>query len=122
MDERKSGSIHRGDGNPHAQAFARIVVQPRHVDLAAIAIFHVVADDPALLADRVHLAALGLRALVIATARAAVADRATGHGTGDRRRLAPVALAHGVAQHATDHRAQHRAGGAVAALVAHHLL
>src|SRR6185437_11349925 len=117
------GSVNRRDRHPHPQALAGVVVQPRHVDLATLAIFHVIADDPSLLADRVDLAATGLRGCVVSTVIGdPVADRATGHRTGHRGRGPPVALAHGMAQHPADHRAEHGTSRAVAGVALHHLL
>src|SRR6185312_2030224 len=108
------------DADAHAQSVARVITQARDVDIAVVAVFHVVADDLALLADRAHRAALGLRGFVRATPGCAIAYRATGDRTQDGRRLASVALPNGVAEHAAHHRAQHRAGRGVAAFLVYH--
>src|SRR6185437_6184756 len=98
-----SSSVRRRHRDPHPQALARIVGQTRHVDVAAIAIFHVVTHD--LLLRRVihRLADRLLRGVAaVVRGRHAIADRATGEGTGNRRGLASVALAHRAAEHAAD--------------------
>src|SRR5690606_17078669 len=97
----------------------RVVIQARHVHLAAIPVFHVVADDAALFADRGDFAALRLDRLVVrAAACRPIAYGPASDRTGHRRRLAPVALAHGIAQHAANHRTQHGTGGAASAFMA----
>ena len=117
------GSVGRRDRYPHAQTLARIIVQSRHVDFAAIAVFHVVTDDPALLADHIDLLTLGLGgAVVAAMVGDPVADGATGNSAHHRRCRAAVTLAHGVAQHATNHRAKDGTYRAVARIMLHYLL
>lgn len=61
-----TGLLGRLNTYPDVQALARVVVQARTVDLTAITVFDVVADDPALLPDRAHLAATRLHGLVVA--------------------------------------------------------
>src|SRR5690348_12609052 len=115
-------SLGRRDRDPHAQALAGIVRQARHVDIAAVAVFHIV-DDDLLLRRVVHrLADRLLRGIAaVVRGRDAIADHAARHGTGDRRRLAAIALAHRAAENATDDGAEHGAAGVVVVLLRHRL-
>ena len=103
-----------------AHALARIVIEVRHVDVAAIAVLHVVTDDAALTDTLVdHAAArFGRSVITVVATCGAVADRPTNEGTGHGRSLSTVSLADRIAQCATDDRADHGAGSIVAARIA----
>src|SRR5690349_19274181 len=100
-------SFGRGHAHAYPQPLARIVVQARDVDVAVVAVFHVVAHEATLLADRADLAAASHRIVILAFTAAghAVAERAAGHRAGDRGGLAAVTLADRVTEHAADDRA-----------------
>src|SRR5690348_8349925 len=104
-------SFRRRHTDSDANAFTRIVAQPRHIDLATITIFHIVCSDAPLrriVADHPAMRFVtGVAAVV--RARDAVADRAARNCAGNGRGLAAVALANLVAQCPTDDRAQHGA-------------
>src|SRR6185312_12990626 len=120
--QRCVASLGRRDRDPHPQALAWIVRQARHVDIAAVAVFDIVGDD--LLLRRVihRLADRLLRGVAaVVRGRDAIAYHAARHGTGDRRRLATVTLAHRAAEHATDDGAENGAAGVVVVLLRHRL-
>src|ERR1700712_3821343 len=88
------------DAYADAQAFTGVVVQAGNVDFAAVAVFHVVASNAALLGDRGDVAATGFRTFIrtIAAARHVVAHGATGHRADHRGGLAAITVTHGITE------------------------
>src|SRR5690348_7668421 len=109
MRSTRAPSFRWGDADAHAQPFARVIAQPRNVHLAAITIFHVVgADAPArrVIADHAAMRFVVGISTVVGGGNA-IADRAAGDRTRDRRCLAAVALADLIAERAAHDGAEH---------------